>query len=233
MGLTVHVGSLAPSPRTESPSASVNPDWGYPWPVNFALKAMWRMFVRPGTAEKVTAESVCAWRDQLAAKGRFQPSTNWDWQESPSIQGSWEKVGFDGYGAVQLWATYAGNPKATRPEEFPPDWTRDREFSKKSSTAFSHIIGAELWLPVDFRESFQDTDHRGRKVRIGSVLRLSQQLRQLNEATWNADEDAIRNWRDEDFDCDSLDSMARLGFSRFYCLTEEAMQQRLPMRVSY
>jgi hypothetical protein len=68
---------------------------------------------------------------------------------------------------------------------------------------------------------------------IGSVLRLSEQLRQLNEATWNANEDTIRNWRDEDFDTGGLESMARLGFSSFYCLAEDATHRRLPMRVSY
>jgi hypothetical protein len=171
----------------------------------------------------------------LAAKGYFLGQKDWDWPEALEIEYETDKPDFDGYGAVQVWAAYAEQPTVARPEGFSRAWPEDTVYGQVSRqpTTFGHVIGPELWLPVVFERVFEAEEPNGNRPKIGSVFTLRSQLRHLNELTWNANDDAIRSWRQDDFEPERLESMARWGFSILFCLTEFAAEKRLPMRLDY
>lgn len=146
-----------------------------------------------------------------------------------------DKPDFDGYGAVQLWAAYASHPGLQPPERFASNWHDDVAFGKSSqlSGPVSHIIGPELWLPVDVRETFEAQELNGNRIKIGSVFELWRGLRELNDASWRASDQEVRQWREQDFDPERLESIARWGYSIWFCLTDFAVRNRFPMRLDY
>jgi hypothetical protein len=137
---------------------------------------------------------VDAWRKRLAAQVGGTPH-EWDWPEALDISYQTDKPGFDGYGAVQLWAAYAESPEQTPPVVHDANWGEDSVFVRVSQapTQFRHLIGPELWLPVGFADVFEAEEPTGRTCpKIGSVFGLWDELRKLNQRTWQADHEAIR-----------------------------------------
>ena len=189
-----------------------------------------------GSNSKSALKRVLAWRDELASQGRFGAAADWKWAEGTNVGYQTDKPDFDGYGAVQLWAAYAESDGIKRPTEFSRDWRENvtlQNVSQSQNTKFAHIYGPELWLPVDFREMFTASEIRRNQCKIGSTFRLWEQLRDLNHMTWNADDDMVRDWRKQGFEPEELESVARWGFSIWFCLAEYAQNNRLPMRLDY
>jgi hypothetical protein len=178
---------------------------------------------------------VSAWRDGLAAAGHFPGQTDWSWPESLDGDYQTDKPDFDGYGAVQLWAAYAERPETIAPKEFPDRWDQDSVYLEacNHSRQFDHIIGPELWLPVAFDSIFKAVELNGSQPKIGSVFKFWEQLRWLNQVSWNAEEEDVRTWRKGGFDAQNFQSIARFGFSICFCLAEWAASRRLPMRLDY
>ena len=170
----------------------------------------------------------------MAAEHRFDAGEDWNWPESADAQVETDKPDHDGYGAVQLWAAYS-ETGSVRPSSFPTDWDEDAAWKSASPSPrrFPHTIGPEMWLPVKFESVFEAEDPFGNDLKIGSVFGLWEEMRVLNDETWRAAPDRIRKWREEDFDPEEFDSIARWGFSIWFCLTEHAVRNRLPMRLDY
>jgi hypothetical protein len=175
------------------------------------------------------------WRGRLAADSPWIPAEDWDWPEAPDLAYQTDKPDWIGYGAVQLWAAYTECQGETRPEAPSDDWTSDPVFQRvgDSSAEFSHTIGPELWLPLRFDRPFEAVEPSGNTCKIGSLPALFAELQKLNDLTWKATADQIRQWRMNDWDPEGAESTARWGFSIWYCLTEFAVTARAPMRLDY
>jgi hypothetical protein len=197
------------------------------------LRGLWDRMLSTLRRKADPVALVSEWRDRLAADGRFAGAADWQWPEAVDLDYDTDKPDFDGYGAVQLWAAYCERRHVARPVEFSPGWAEDPVFTEvsRSPKDFDHILGPELWLPVVFDDAFEGPEPNGNLLRTGSVFRLLEQLRRLNRESWNASEDAIREWRKEAFDPEKLDSIARWSFSIWYRLAEFAAEHRAPMRL--
>lgn len=90
-----------------------------------------------------------------------------------------------------------------------------------------------MWLPVDFRSEFEADDPSRKRIKIGSVFKLWCEMGKLNKATWQASDESIRQWREQEFEPDRFESMARCGFSIWFCLAEYAVNHRLLIRLDY
>jgi hypothetical protein len=180
-------------------------------------------------------QAVRRWRQELASDMPWVPAEDWDWPESLDLEYQTDKPDFSGYGAVELWAAYTECSDLARPQETPEDWSNDAAFQRLAdfSAVFGNIIGPELWLPIHCEKPFEVAEPNGIVRRIGSVFELLAELRNLNERTWKAAEDAIRKWSRDEYDPANLESIARWGFSIWYCLTEFAVARRAPIRLDY
>jgi hypothetical protein len=170
------------------------------------------------------------------AQGLFGSSGDWNWPETLDTEYETDKPDFDGWGAVHLWAAYAGQPTASRPQAFSRDWTGDAALASLAGvrgSEFGHIIDPELWLPVSFDEVVEAGEPNGNRCKIGSVPALWGQMRHLNDFTWKTGDSTIRGWRQDGFEPTNLESVARWGFSIWFCLTEFAVEHRVPMRLDY
>jgi hypothetical protein len=199
--------------------------------VRGAFSRLWR---RRGPVDPVAA--IVAWRSRLALETGLQDVRGWDWPESLDLPYETDKPDWDGYGAVQLWAAYTAQTGAKRPESFNSDWAEDEVLVRVRDAAqrFSHIVGPELWLPLETGGAFDGTQPNGSDdVRIGSVFTLLEELKELNRNSWRAADEEIRAWRQGDAQPERLESIARWGFSIWFCLTEFAVANRLPMRLDY
>lgn len=179
-------------------------------------------------------QAIVSWRAGLARQHRTSES-EWDWPEDLGLPFETDKPDFDGYGAVQLWAAYAERPEVQRPLSMPKDFANDSilEAALTGSVSFDQILGPELWLPIANGHVFDAEDPAGKRIRIGSVFELKKQLDRLNQVTWNASDEAARNWREEEFDPENLESIARWGFSIWICLADFAVGRRLSLRLDY
>ena len=174
-------------------------------------------------------DAIVAWRDDLASRGLFHPAIEWEWPESLDIAYETDKPSVTGWGAVQLWAAYAEQPHLERPSELPADWDQNPVLLR--ATHYDQIYRPELWLPVEFDQIFEAAEVNGNICKIGSTFALDRQLKQLNEATWNATGEIVSTWSFEAGD--DFESDAKLGFEIWNRLAKKAAAERLPMRLDY
>jgi len=213
------------------PVTVVRPDGG-------GLRRLWRNLtsIFAANAQEIDpVDGVVDWRNHLGASRLLPSETDWNWPESLHGPFDTDKPDFDGYGAVLLWAAYATRPEMTRPRQWNGDWEADPAFAEvsQSQSDFNHIVGPELWLPVDFDAVFEAEEPNGNQTKIGSVSRLWEQMNRLNDRSWKAPVETVRKWREEGYNPEEFESLARWGFSIWYCLTEFAVKQRVPMRLDY
>jgi hypothetical protein len=175
------------------------------------------------------------WRAGLSADMPWVPAEDWEWPESIDLPYQTDKPDFLGFGAVQVWAAYSECGDLQRPVNTPDDWSNDPAFLRiaEGSREFVHTVGPELWLPIRVEKPFDAAEPNGIERKIGAVHGLWEDLRKLNDMTWNADDNAIHAWRAGGFDPDNLDSVAKWGFSIWYGLAEFAVRNRVPMRLDY
>ncbi|MEA2489883.1 MAG: hypothetical protein QOH21_1675 [Acidobacteriota bacterium] len=104
------------------------------------------------------ARAVGRWQQQLAR----QLGTPVSWPEDPDILYFTDRPGWDGYGALLLWAAYEEVADATRPKTA-EGWTDDPVYCAATEAAgsrYRHLMaGAELWIPVEVPEPL-DTVNR-------------------------------------------------------------------------
>jgi hypothetical protein len=179
---------------------------------------------------------VLDWRRKLANRLGLGGEPDWDWPEALDLPYDTDKPGWEGFGAVQLWAAYAENPDKKRPATFPKNWGDDPvlKAALEGSPNFRHILGPELWLPVRYPETFEAEEPGGDDdVKIGSVFELLEELKRLNDRTWRASPESVREWQEHGFEPNNFESIASWGYSIWFRLAERAASERLPMRLDY
>lgn len=196
---------------------------------------------REPDVEHIQAE-VLAWREALAASlasvGEGSPVVL-EWDEAPDAPYFSDRPGWDGFGALVLWAAYAEHPALSRPAALAEDWDDDPALVRSNAEGFrsrySHLVrNVEMWLPVRLQYTFEGEDAEGRRIVIGSAETLAAQLAELNAATWKGTEAEVARWRlDVPGDGTPLELQARYAFAVLSGLTRQAVQHRLPMKLDF
>ena len=143
--------------------------------------------------------AVLAWREALAASLGDSLPAPLDWDETPDAAYFTGRPGWDGFGALVLWAAYAEHPALRRPANLPEEWDDDPALVQCNAAGFrsrySHLVrNVELWLPGPFEFTFEGEDVDRRRIVVGSAATLVRQLTGLNDATWKATDAEIAGW---------------------------------------
>lgn len=188
-------------------------------------------------------EVVKQWRDLLLQGLRVAGSriVSLDWDESPDAPYFTDKPGWDCFGALLILASHeqAVVPifSSRYPKRLPDNWQKD--FRLQGATAaggrYSHLLGCEVWLPIDFDDSFEGPKPNAKPSRFGSSVRLHQQLMDLNQRTYKGIADDLTAWRRDvpDPADRTFEPMAKTGLAITLGLVESANKNRLPMILDY
>lgn len=178
------------------------------------------------------------WRDAINQQigGHLDRPLAWD--ESDSMRYFTDRPAWQGYGALILWAAYAAQPQMKRPLKVNEDWAGDPAFDATYNAPrlgpFGNLVRGNLWIPGDFKFTFNFINPVHEEVMIGSTTGLLESLNALNEATFKGSASDIAQWRrGDDADTDELEPVARFGFSIFHSLTVSAVEHGLPIIQSF
>jgi hypothetical protein len=189
--------------------------------------------------EEETRAAVLEWRSSLANEITRYLSDGLSWSEEPGTPYFTDKPAWDGYGALLLWAAYTEHPEISRPSTVIEDWVEDSVLKASQAEDFSSQFpslmgGVELWLPGQFKIIFKAFDVAGEEMVMGPIAQLQAELIQLNQMTWRASDEDIKEWRRViDPYTKSFDEMARFGYSIFRELVGNAVEHKLPMKLDY
>ena len=107
------------------------------------------------------------------------------------------------------------------------------------------LSGVTWWLPLPLRFIMDASKPYGEDVRLGTVLGLKGELREINRNVWDADEDTILGWSSpeslsEDWmlgritsdECD-MEALAKVTFSMFYRAVRFSEEHDVPVILNY
>jgi hypothetical protein len=198
----------------------------------------------PLTDPSQIRSSVVQWRDLMleALRGAGSQLTSLEWDERAEAPYFTDKPGWDCFGALLLLAAYEDAPKPLFGDrylkELPPDWPKDGRLKRATASrgrGYSHLVGCEVWLPLDFKDPFDGPKPNAKMARFGSTLRLHEQLLELNRRTYDGTPGDLAAWRHEPPDPEdrSFEPMAKSGLAIVVALAEAANENRLPMLLDY
>lgn len=190
----------------------------------------------PSANWEEVAEAVTYWRTAINNGLGSNISQPLDWNETPDAPYFTDRPGYDGYGALIVWAAHA--ERGTKPPEtFDGDWASDEavvECSKpRQGQKYRPIVGGSLWLPGEFEFSFDFQDLTGGEAHICANTSLQRSLRALNENTFGMSPDDLVDASRAGFgDNPSLRSLAQFGLALFQRLADESVRHHLPIILS-
>lgn len=178
------------------------------------------------------------WRDKLSNALKQHTDVPIFWIENNDYPYRTDKPGWDGYGAVILWALY-NEQGILPPHHFDKDWTTSEMFKKSLLNDYKTIYPSltqdcELWLPIDIDFTFRYADPTENEIGISSSIRLLEDLLKLNNNTWKTDIEEIDKWRNEiDSNSSIFEDIAKFGFSILYDLARFSIENKTPMKLDY
>ena len=175
---------------------------------------------------------VLSWREGLQQIAREAGVLELDWDERAEAPYFTDKPTWEAYGDLILWAAH--EQIGTRaPTSSVENWEDDSAYREALSRLTDYptlIHGAEVWLPVEFRATFEAPWVTGHPMVFGSVQQLARVLSLINGRTWSGSEDEMRGWRREGkVSGDSLETGARFACALLHELAGEALAHRLVM----
>lgn len=188
--------------------------------------------------EPVTfAQGVEQWRRDLqeALGSRLKPTLAWT--EDPTEPGHRTDLGPGGWIALRLFAFYADRSDLDLPDTVPALLELDREFrtaldAKFERSKYGNLLSARLWLPQDFPITARVALPDGDAIDMGSLPVLVDQLRWLNQRTFQADEEQVAQWAELDAELGGpLLAAAQRGFAGLWAAAHDAKARRLPLLV--
>jgi len=183
--------------------------------------------------------AVTDWREVMIEGLGAHLQAPLEWDESPETPYFTDRPHWDGYAALMILAACEENADIDIPETVPGNWSNHPALVRARSDEFAHtdymhLLSPEMWLPGDFSFTFQFVDLAGRTITIGSVERLLDHLRHLNERVYRATEEERLIWRQHCPPAGApFDQAARFGLGVFLDLAEQAAAHRLPIKLDY
>jgi hypothetical protein len=197
---------------------------------------LWRCLAgdRTGDALARAQAGVLAWRDDLRAAVAAKVQAQLVWDETAATAVRFD-LGPAGWPALRLFAFYSERAELEWPDTVPPlleldpAW-REAADGKFGKSHYGQLLACRAWLPGDFPVTLRAPLPDGDTAELGSVVVLADQLRWLNQRTFQGDAQAIVAWRELPAPVGgSLLDAARRGFAMLHAAAELAVAQRLPI----
>ena len=188
-----------------------------------------------GDAAKLRV-GVEAWRGDLCASVAAKVAAQLVWDEGAAEAMVWD-LGAAGWLALRLFAFYAERSDLEMPDivpallELDPDWraAADGKFAK---TLYGQLLACRMWLPGEFPVTLRAPLPDGETAEIGSLAVLMDQLRWLNQRTFQADADQFSGWLALPAVAGGgLIDAARRGYAGLWAAVEAATRARVPVVV--
>jgi hypothetical protein len=139
------------------------------------------------------------WRRDLAHAlgGRLRGELQWS--EDPDADGFWSDCGDAGWLALRLFAFYAERSDLELPDTVPALLELDRDYrqaqdQKFERSRYGQLLACRCWLPLAFPFTARVPLPDGESAELGSLPVLHDQLRWLNQRTFQGDETEIGGW---------------------------------------
>lgn len=194
----------------------------------YAARPEQAVVVRPG---------VEAWREDLRASVADKVRQQLSWDEAAEVVFRAD-LGECGWAAVRLFALYAERAEfelpdtAPSPLELDPVW-RSAADSKFDKSLYGQLLACSVWLPGDYPVTLRAPLPNGDTAEIGSVAALADQLKWLNQRTFQADLDQLASWRDLPAPLGgSLLDAARRGYAALAAAATTALRFDVPVVLS-
>jgi hypothetical protein len=157
-----------------------------------------RFFARSPADAARHRTGVEAWRDDLRGAVAEKVRTQLVWDEgSPAALTT--DLGDSGWLALRLFAFYADRSDLELPDTVPPLLELDQEWRAAAEGGFAksrygHLLACRYWLPGDFPVTLRAPLPDGETAEMGSLAVLADQLKWLNQRTFQADADDVAGW---------------------------------------
>lgn len=178
-----------------------------------------------------------AWRADLRASVADKVQAQLVWDEGSDAR-CVADLGDSGFLAVRLLGLLADQTELDWPATVPPLLELDRDWraaaeAKFARSRYGHLLACTVWLPGDFPVTFRVPMPDGEAAEFGAVTTLHDQLRWLNQRTFQADADVLASWRDNPAPAGGeFVAAAQRGLAAMTAAAAFAQQARLPLVVS-
>ncbi len=179
---------------------------------------------------------VLAWCDDLRASVADKVREQLHWDEAAPLACATD-FGDSGFMALRLLAFYADRSELEWPDTVPPLLELDPEWraaaeAKFDKSRYGHLLACQVWLPGDFPVTLRVPMPDGSTAEIGALQVLANQLRWLNQRTFQADADEVAAWAELPAVAGGeLVTAARRGYAVLSAAVEVALRQQLPLLV--
>lgn len=194
-------------------------------------------FAGPGGDAARLVPGIAAWREDLRASLAEKVRQQLDWDEAATAVFTAD-LGDSGWLAVRLLGLLAERPELEWPDSVPPllellpAWRAAAE-ARFATSHFGQLLACSVWLPGDFPVTFRAPLPDGSEAEIGAVQSLFDQLRRLNQRTFEADGPAIAGWRDLPAPAGGeFVAAARRGYAALHAAAAFAAGAGLPLVVA-
>lgn len=177
-----------------------------------------------------------AWRDDLRASVADKVRTQLVWDEGADVAFVGD-LGEAGWMALRLLAFYSERAELEWPDMVPPLLELDPQWraavdAKFPKTLYGQLLACRVWLPGDFPVTLRAPLPDGEAAEIGSLVGLADQLRWLNQRTFQADAEDVAAWRSLPAPPGGeLLAAARRGYAGLLAVVDVAVRERLPLVV--
>lgn len=178
-----------------------------------------------------------AWRGDLNAALGKNLAAPLHWREDPRDRGSWCDLGDSGWLALRLFALLAERSDLDLPDTVPalleldPEW-RAAQQQKFATSRYGQLLACRCWLPADFPFTARVPLPDGEFAELGSLPILREQLRWLNQRTFQADAGQLTAWLGQPAPTGgALLPAAQRGFAGLWRAVEQALPADAPVVV--
>jgi hypothetical protein len=182
------------------------------------------------------AEAVNHWRSAINQGLGANLSEPLDWDESRNAPYFTDRPGYEGYGALLVWAAHTemGTPP---PKDYSGEWYSDDAFKHclqpTQGQRYRPITCGSVWLPGTFVFSFDFQDLTGEKSHICANASLENALNELNAATFKMSPDDLDAARKANYgENPTLADLARFGLACLHGLAVKSVEHHLPIQLS-
>ncbi len=182
-------------------------------------------------------DGVLRWRQDLAAALGNRLPAPLDWAEDPAGAWLWTDLGDAGLMALRLFAFCADRSDLELPDTVPalleldPDY-RQAQDQKFERSRYGNLLACRCWLPLDFPFTARAPLPDGESAEIGSLAVLGDQLRWLNQRTFQADQAQIEGWAALPAPAGgALLPAAQRGYAALWAAVEAARARSQPLAV--
>jgi hypothetical protein len=197
---------------------------------------MSRFFARAPEEAAKLRYGVEAWRADLRSSVAEKVSAQLVWNEGSTVAQSFD-LGESGWMGLRLFAFYAERSDLEMPDTVPGLLELDSEWraahdAKFGKTLYGQLLACRGWLPGDFPLTIKAPLPNGETAELGSMKAMADQLRFLNQRTFQADACEFANWLEVPAPAGAgIIDAARRGYAALEAAAALALHEGLPLLV--